>query len=130
MKAAAATRGPATKRNPAPPRVLTVRRQLVRPAGDRRRLLHAIRNGVVRRVLVLGAVLVALSMVQVWLRLQVVNVGYDLSSYREWVLRLEHERQELEVELATLRDRRRLEEIARNRLGMTEPARGQVVEVE
>ena len=42
-------------------------------------------------------------------------------------LRLEHEGRELEVELATLRDPGRLGELARRRLGMREPARGQLV---
>jgi cell division protein FtsL len=66
-------------------------------------------------------------MLQVWLRLQVVHVGYELSAARQVELRLEHERRELEVELATLRDPGRLGELARRRLGMTDPAPGQVV---
>ena len=108
-------------------RVLTVRRPLVRPSGDARRLLRVMRAWLVRRVLVLGAVLVALCMLQVWLRLQVMRVGYELSAARQMQLRLEHEQRELEVELATLRDPGRIGELARRRLGMTEPGRGQVV---
>lgn len=111
------------------PRVLTVRRPLVRPSGDPRRLLRAMRGLLVRRVLVLGAALLALCMLKVWLRLEVVNLGYELSAARQMQLRLEHDRQELEVEVATLHDRRRLEEIARKRLGMTDPHKGQVVEL-
>jgi cell division protein FtsL len=86
-----------------------------------------VRGWLVRRVLVLGAVLVVLGMVQVWLRLQVMHVGYELSAARKMQLRLEHEQRELEVELATLRDPGRLGDVARRRLGMTEPATGQVV---
>jgi cell division protein FtsL len=111
------------------PRVLTVRRPLVRPPGDPRRLLRAMRSLAVRRLVVLGLVLVGLCMLDVWLRLQVVNVGYELSAARQMQLRLEHERQELEVERATLRDRGRLEDRARRRLGMTEPHKGQVVDL-
>ena len=113
--------------SPPAARVLTVRRPLVRPAGHSRRLLRAVRGWLVRRVLALGAVLVALCLLQVWLRLQVVHVGYDLSAARQVELRLEHEQRELAVELATLRDPGRLDERARRRLGMTNPVPGQVV---
>jgi cell division protein FtsL len=112
------------------PRVLAVRRPLARPTGEPRRLLRAVRRLFLRRVLALGAVLLGLCMLKVWLRLEVVSLGYALSAAREMQLRLEHERQELEVEIATLRDRRRLDEIARRRLGLTDPRRGQVVELE
>jgi cell division protein FtsL len=99
----------------------------VRPPGNPRRLLRTVRGWLVRRALVLGAALVFLSMLQVWLRLQVMHLGYELSAARKMQLRLEHEQQELEVELATLRDPARLGEVARRRLGMTEPGKGQVV---
>lgn len=111
------------------PRVLTVRRPLVRPEDDSRRLMRAMRSAAVRRVVLLVSVLVLLCLVKVWVRLQVVNVGYELSAARQMQQRLEHERQELEVELATLRDPRRLQEIARRRLGLTEPRPGQVQEL-
>lgn len=109
-------------------RVLTVRRPLVRPTADaHHRLLHAMRGYFVRRVLIVGGVLLALCIVQVWLRLQVMHVGYALSAAREMQLRLVHEQHELEVELATLRDPRRIGELARKRLGMTDARSGQVV---
>jgi len=110
-----------------PARVLTVRRPLVRPTSNPHRLLRVMRGWLVRRVLVLGAVLVVLGMLQVGLRLQVMHLGYDLSAARKMQLRLEHEQRELEVELATLKDPGRLGEVARRRLGMTEPGKGQVV---
>jgi cell division protein FtsL len=108
-------------------RVLTVRRPLVRPAGGGGRLRRAMRGQAVRRLLVLGAVLVALCIVQVWLRLQVMHLGYELSAAHQMGLRLEQEQRELEVELATLRDPGRVGDLARRRLGMTEPREGQVV---
>ena len=74
-----------------------------------------------------SALLVVLCMVQVWLRLQVMHFGYDLSAARQMQLRLVHEQRELEVELATLRDPHRIGELAHRRLGMTEPRTGQVV---
>ena len=110
-----------------PARVLTVRRPLVRPVAGSHPLLRAMRGWLVRRVLVLGAVLVVLCMLQVWLRLQVMHLGYELSTARKMQLRLEHEQRELEVELATLRDPGRLGDVARRRLGMVDPGKGQVV---
>lgn len=107
-------------------RRLTVRRSLVRP-GAEGTLLRAMRVWLVRRVLFLGAVLVVLCLFQVWIGLQIDHLGYDLSLARQMELRLEHEQRELEVELATLRDPRRLAEVARRRLGMTDPEKGQVV---
>ena len=107
-------------------RVLTIRRPLVRPTGGPQRLLRVVRAWHVRRLLALGGALVFLCLLQVWLRLQVMHLGYELSAARTMQLRLEQEQRELEVELATLRDPERLGKVAR-RLGMTEPAKGQVV---
>ena len=113
----------------APARTLTVRRPLERPAIDRRRVLHAMRKWLLRRTMALGLVVVALCMLQVWLRLQVVDIGYQLSAARQMQERLEQQHRELEVELAMLRDRSHLAELAVRRLGMHDPARGQVVEL-
>jgi cell division protein FtsL len=107
-------------------RVAATRKGLERP-GSGGRLLRAVRSVLVRRVLGLGAILVALGMVHVWLRLQVVGVAYELSAARQMQLRLEHEGRELEVELATLRDPARIADVARRRLGLVEPRKGQVV---
>jgi cell division protein FtsL len=108
-------------------RTLTVRRPLVRPTGDGVRLLRVARGWHLRRALVLGAVLIGLCLAQVWLQLQVTRLGYELSDARRVQLRLEHERRELEVELATLRAPGRIDALARERLGMTPPRPGQVV---
>ena len=108
---------------------LTVRRPLVAPEIDRRRFVRAMRQWLLRRTIGLGLVLVALCLLQVWLRLQVTDVGYQLSAARQMHLRLEQQRRELEVELAMLRNRSHLAELAAKRLGMREPDRGQVVEL-
>jgi cell division protein FtsL len=108
-------------------RTLVVRRPLVRRTGDGARLLRTVRGWVVKRALALGIVLVALCMGQVWLRLQVTRLGYQLSDARQMQLRLEHERRELEIELATLRVPDRIDALARERLGMVPPRPGQVV---
>ncbi|MGH7767921.1 MAG: cell division protein FtsL [Candidatus Binatia bacterium] len=76
---------------------------------------------------VLGVGLVAMALLHVWLRLQVVHLGYILSTMSKLQSQLEQENRELKVELATLTSPGRLEAMARARLGMTEPQRGQVV---
>lgn len=104
-------------------RALGMRRRV---APDRPALLaRVMRRLLVRRLLALGAILVLACIAHVWLRLQVIRLGYDLSAARAMQLRLEHERRELEIELAMLRDPARIERTAR-RLGMTVPRAGQV----
>lgn len=77
--------------------------------------------------LVLGAALaLVVALLLVWVRLQVVHTGYDLSTARRLERRLEREQRELTLEIATLTSPRRLELLAR-RLGMQPPAPGQVV---
>ena len=110
-------------------RTLTVRRPLVAPEIDRRRFVQAMRRWLVRRTLALGLVLVGLAMAMVWVRLQVTEIGYQLSAARQMQERLEQQRRELEVELAMLRDRAHLAELATKRLGMRDPDKGQVVEL-
>lgn len=68
-----------------------------------------------------------MALLHVWLRLQVVHLGYVLSTMSKLQSQLEQENRELKVELATLTSPARLESMARARLGMTEPKRGQVV---
>jgi cell division protein FtsL len=108
---------------------LSVRRPLVTPATDRRRLVRVIRSRVSRRIAVLGAVLVLLCLVQVWLRLQVIDVGYQLSAARMLSQRLDHENRQLRAELATLQDAAALADAARGKLGLVEPKTGQVIEL-
>ena len=70
----------------------------------------------------LGAVLV-----HVWLRLQVVHMGYVLSTTSKLQSRLEQENRELKLELATMTSPDRLEALARRRLGLVPPEKGQVI---
>ena len=73
------------------------------------------------------AVLLGVVLVNVWLRLQVVHMGYVLSTASKLQSRLEQENRELKVELATLTTRDRLAEMARRRLGLMAPQKGQVI---
>ena len=71
--------------------------------------------------------LIGVVLIHVWLRLQVVQMGYALSTLSKLQGRLEQENRELKVELATLTSPERLEALARNRLGLVTPDKGQVI---
>ena len=108
-----------TPRRPSGDPVAEVRSRPQR-AGERRLSL----------AIVLGAVVVvAVALLLVWVRLQAVHTGYQLSAARHLAHRLEQEQRELELEIATLTSPRRLELLARERLGMGPPTRGQIVSV-
>ena len=78
-------------------------------------------------VLSLFVCLVGVVLLHVWLRLQVVRMGYTLSTTSKLQSQLEQERRELTVELATLTSPVRLEAMARKRLGLVAPEKGQVI---
>jgi cell division protein FtsL len=71
--------------------------------------------------------LVGLVLTHVWLRLQVVHMGYVLSTTSKLHSQLEQEHGELKLELATVTSAERLEATARQRLGLVYPEKGQVV---
>ena len=75
----------------------------------------------------LGTALIAAVLVHVWLRLQVVRMGYVLSTTSKLQARLEQENRELKIELATLMSPDRLEALARRRLGLAPPEKGQII---
>lgn len=100
-------------------KVATVKRErMVRSTASRWRLFLGI---------FLGLVLIAAVLVHVWLRLQVVRMGYVLSTTSKLQTRLEQENRELKVELATLTSPDRLEALARQRLGLAAPEKGQII---
>lgn len=76
---------------------------------------------------VLTVALIGLVWIHVWLRLQVVQMGYVLSTSSKLQNRLEQENRELKIELATMTSPDRLESLARRRLGLRPPEKGQVV---
>jgi cell division protein FtsL len=88
------------------------------------------RSGRRKRIFVMGLcalALIGVTLIQVWLRLQVVQMGYVLSTISKFHGRLEQENRELKVELATLTSPDRLEALARNRLGLVPPEKGQII---
>ena len=120
---------PALRAVVAAPRILSIRRPLVTPTADPRRLVRVMRSRISRRIAFLGGVLVLLCLVQVWLRLQVVDVGYQLSAARSMLERLDHEHRQLRAEIATLQDATSLADAARAKAGLVEPQKGQVIEL-
>lgn len=78
-------------------------------------------------VALLALALVGVALAHVWLRLQVVQMGYVLSTTSKLQNQLEQEQRELKVELATLMSPDRLEAMARRRLGLAPPEKGQVI---
>lgn len=102
-----------------PPRAQREKRLARKDRAVRRRGLFAV------ALLALG--LIGLVWLHVWLRLQVVHVGYVLSTTSKLQNRLEQENRELKIELATMTSPDRLEALARRRLGLKQPEKGQVV---
>jgi cell division protein FtsL len=76
---------------------------------------------------ILGAALIGVVLAHVWLRLQVVRMGYVLSTTSKLQTRLEQENRELKFELALLNSPERIEALARQRLGLVTPGKGQVI---
>jgi cell division protein FtsL len=68
---------------------------------------------------------VTIALAHVWLRLEVTDLGYALSTTHQVIQKLESEGHELTAEVARLEAPDRLEEAARERLGMAHSQRGQ-----
>jgi hypothetical protein len=68
-----------------------------------------------------------LALAQVWIRLQVVAVGYALSNARQLVHTLQGERQELKAQWSALLTPGHLGEQAAQRLGLNPPQPEQVI---
>lgn len=107
-------------------------RELHRPFGWLRPANNAAASSVEVRALVTWLVLFAIASVtielaHVWLRLKVTDLGYRLSTTQRVIQKLQSEGHELTAEVARLNASDRLEEVARVRLGMARPQRGQEV---
>ncbi|OGB93877.1 MAG: hypothetical protein A3G35_17190 [candidate division NC10 bacterium RIFCSPLOWO2_12_FULL_66_18] len=76
---------------------------------------------------VLGLLILAAALLYVWQHTSVVRLGYEIEQLRERQAALVQESKGLRLELGQLRSLRRVEDIARKRLGMVAPKPGQVV---
>lgn len=75
----------------------------------------------------LGLLILLAALFYVWQHTSVVRLGYEVERLRERQAALVQENKGLRLELGQLRSLRRVEEIARQRLGMVTPKPGQVV---
>lgn len=90
----------------------------------------AVRRRYVRQVAVLAALGVILALLYVWIRIQVIHLGYEVSRIRKETVELREQREILEAHVASLKAPARIESIARERFGMRLPRTDEVVIVE
>jgi cell division protein FtsL len=75
----------------------------------------------------LGLLVLLAALLYVWQHTYVVHLGYEIERLREYQAGLVQENKELKLEIGQLRSLKRVEEIARTRLGMVTPKPGQVI---
>jgi cell division protein FtsL len=75
----------------------------------------------------LGVLVLAGALFYVWQHTRVVRLGYEIERLRETKAALQQEHKSLRLEMGQIRSLRRVEEIARTRLGMVTPKPGQIV---
>lgn len=111
----------ATTTFPARPAFSAVRHQPVadKPAAVRRR--H------IRHVSLLVAVGVIFALLFVWIRIQVIQLGYEVSRIRKETRDLREQKSRLEAEVESLKDPSRLAAIAQERFGMRLPQSDEIV---
>ena len=80
-------------------------------------------------VLLFIALLLAVSLFYVWSRLQVTHLEYGISSLEGRLRNLQQETRGLQVEVASLSSPQRIEQVARERLGLHLPTPQQVITV-
>lgn len=110
------------------PRVLTpfalgsdiVRRQRAFTKDD------LIKTKLVFRILFLIAFMAILSLFYIWSRVQIVQNGYDINALKNRQYHLLEANKKLQVELSTLKSPQRIEQIAREKLGMQSPQSSQI----
>jgi len=75
----------------------------------------------------LGVLILVGALLYVWQHTYVVRLGYEIERQREKQAALVQENKALKLEMGQLRSLKRVEEMARKRLGMVTPKPGQVV---
>ncbi|MBW2544576.1 MAG: cell division protein FtsL [Deltaproteobacteria bacterium] len=86
------------------------------------------REGVkVSRLIFIALVFMATALVSVWFRVSITNIDYRIAGEMHRGDSLLEENRKLKVEIATLKSPRRIESIARTKLGMRYPERDQVI---
>ncbi|MGD8366212.1 MAG: septum formation initiator family protein [Desulfobacterales bacterium] len=77
--------------------------------------------------MVLLAVFIAELLFYTWCRVQYVRTGYELAEQTQRSQRLAALQNQLKIELAHLKNPKRIAEIARRRLGLSMPSAGQTI---
>ena len=88
--------------------------------------MTATRRSTVLVILVCFAALIAVALVHVAIRLQVVKRGYEISERSRERRELDEENRRLTLERSMLRNPARIEKIAREKLGMRRPEPSQI----
>ncbi len=88
--------------------------------------LHRPRLGV---FLAFAGVVLIISLFFVWSRIQVIQLKYEISTLETTLRNGEQERRQLRLEVASLRNPSRIENIARTRLGLRLPTPDQIITV-
>lgn len=84
----------------------------------------------VRQIIVLLSIVMIMALLFVWTRIQVIQVGYEVSRQRKEVSDLIEQKHILEAEVAELKSPARLEQIAREQFGMRSPQGDEIVFLE
>lgn len=71
-----------------------------------------------------------LALVFVWSRIHAINLEYSISGLQREIRLSQEQLNELNLEAAYLSRSERIESLARNELGLREPASGQIIQVE
>ncbi|PIR25682.1 MAG: cell division protein FtsL [Deltaproteobacteria bacterium CG_4_10_14_0_2_um_filter_43_8] len=87
----------------------------------------AMRNRHIRKVSVIVVTLAVFAIVFVWIRIEVVTLGYEVSKIHYNIEKLEKKRSHLEVKVAQLKAPARLEKIASKYFSMALP-KGSAIE--
>lgn len=74
-------------------------------------------------------ILLVFAVATVWLRLTVIRTGYDINQTEKMIRNLHQEQERAELKVAGLKSPRRLEQIAKTKLGLSQPKAEQVVHV-
>ncbi|MBW2672797.1 MAG: cell division protein FtsL [Deltaproteobacteria bacterium] len=79
------------------------------------------------RLIAVALIFMATALIYIWFRIGITNIDYGIAGEMHRRDVLLEENRKLKVEIATLKSPRRIEAIARTKLGMRYPERDQVV---
>ena len=106
------------------PSFSAVRHQPVAPRSA------AVRRRFIRQISILIAAAVVMALAFVWIRIQVIQQGYEVSRLRKETNDLREQKNILKSDVETLKSPERLEQIAREHFGMRLPQSNEVVLVD